>query len=122
MYDDFAIRWRGWDASLRNGFQTFKPESPCCGYANRYDFPASNDICGPSTPATIPGCRDLIYSYASSYLTNIYTCIFLFVFVAILDFLTVIMVIQAANEEERYERMSRKRLLSNASELRMEYL
>ncbi|RKP25093.1 hypothetical protein SYNPS1DRAFT_29162 [Syncephalis pseudoplumigaleata] len=121
MYDDFAYKWRGWDPSLRNGFQTFTPGSPCCGYANPHDFPAANDFCGPSTPMSVPGCRDTIYSYASSYLTNIYTCVFLFVFIGILDFLTVIMVIQAASEEERYERMSQKRLY-RSGDLKMQYL
>ncbi|KAI9598899.1 Tetraspanin/Peripherin [Syncephalis fuscata] len=121
MYDDFAFHWRKWSVSLRDNFQTFTPGSPCCGYSNPHDFPAPSDFCGATTPMSVPGCRDTIYAYASSYLTNIYTCTFLFVFIGILDFLTTIMVIQSANEEERYEKMSQKRV-TRPGELRMQYL
>ncbi|RKP07569.1 Tetraspanin/Peripherin [Thamnocephalis sphaerospora] len=121
MYDGFGSHWRAWDEELRDNFQRLNEHAPCCGFANPTDFAAPSAVCSASTPSTIPGCQATVYTYADSYLRNIYTCIFIFVFIGIFDFFTAVMVVQAASDEERYEKISQK-IMVKPGEMRMQFL
>jgi hypothetical protein len=117
MYDGFAVHWRGWDEELRLAFQTLDPDNPCCGFTGPTDFPATSNICNANTPPTVPGCQATVYSYAAGYLSNIYTWIFIFVFVGLFDFLTAVMVLQAATDEERYQKISQKAVAQSGEKM-----
>ncbi|ORY07846.1 hypothetical protein K493DRAFT_250847 [Basidiobolus meristosporus CBS 931.73] len=96
----FSDKWGTWDMVLKVAFQE---ADNCCGYYNAQDRPADSATCH---MASIPhiGCVDAIHIYTDNYLRNIYTCLFGFVAVDVFAFLACVVLIQARNDQERYEK------------------
>ncbi|RKP11745.1 Tetraspanin/Peripherin [Piptocephalis cylindrospora] len=107
MHDDFATRWRTiWSPSLRKAFQEARGDKFCCGWTGPEDSPSISDTCFANS--TLGGCQDYVFSYADSYLRNIYSLIFGLVVFYVIGFLTGVVVIQARNQEARFERLAQK--------------
>lgn len=64
---------------------------------------------------------ETVFQYADTYLRNIYTCVFGSVIIDVFVFFAGIVVIQAANEEERYEKMAHK-VMAVSGEMKMQFL
>ncbi|KAK9768481.1 hypothetical protein K7432_000822 [Basidiobolus ranarum] len=96
----FSEKWRTWDPVLKVAFQE---ADGCCGYYNAQDDPSDSAFCRiTNVPHT--GCVDAIHIYTDNYLRNIYTCLFGFVAVDVFAFLACVVLIQARNDQERYEK------------------
>ena len=107
MHDDSGANWRNlWSYNLRRSFQEFDPRQPCCGFTSPRDAPAVTDTC--FEQSALPGCQDLVFAYADSYLSNIYTFIFGMTILDFIVFLMAMIFIQERNDEARYEKMAQK--------------
>jgi hypothetical protein len=107
MHDDSGDYWRtSWSYNLRKSFQEFSPDAPCCGFTSPRDAPAITDVC--FEQSALPGCQDLVFTYADSYLRNIYTFIFGLTVLDAIVFLMAVIFLQAVNDEVRFEKMARK--------------
>ncbi|KAK9694469.1 hypothetical protein K7432_013412 [Basidiobolus ranarum] len=98
--NNFSDKWRTWDPALRALFQE---TDSCCGYFDSTDFPADSISCR-SPEHAWPGCVDMIHIYSDNYLRNIYTALFGFVAVDVFAFFALVILIQARNDQERYEK------------------
>jgi len=107
MHDDSGNNWRNsWSYNLRRSFQEFAPDAPCCGFTSPRDAPALTDVC--FEQSALPGCQDLVFAYADSYLRNIYTFIFGLTILDFIVFLMGVIFVQARNDEARFEKMAKK--------------
>lgn len=70
------------------------------------DAPAISETCFANS--TLGGCQEFVFSYADSYLRNIYSLIFGLVVFYVIGFLSGVVIIQARNEEARFERLAQK--------------
>ncbi|ORX94382.1 hypothetical protein K493DRAFT_221395, partial [Basidiobolus meristosporus CBS 931.73] len=102
----FSEKWRTWDPALRALFQE---TDNCCGYFDSTDYPAVSYSCRATETGlgdNWPGCVDMIHIYMDNYLRNIYTALFGFVAVDVFALVAAVVLIQARNDQERYERIS----------------
>jgi len=120
MHDDSGLKWRSsWSYNLRRAFQEAKTDAPCCGFMSPRDAPALTDVC--FDQSALPGCQDFVFSYADSYLRNIYTFIFSLTFLDLFVFLAGVIFVQERNDEARFERMAAK-MFGGKGEVRMREL
>ncbi|KAG0240148.1 hypothetical protein B0O80DRAFT_437230 [Mortierella sp. GBAus27b] len=106
----FAEQWVTWPDSLRIAFQdmtTVRGYGQCCGYKYRQAAVAYG-YCDGDTALAFPGCEEKVSAFADLYLRKLYTSLFGFTVVNVVCFLSVVALIQARNDEERYIRIGRK--------------
>ncbi|KAJ2741957.1 hypothetical protein GGI20_004824 [Coemansia sp. BCRC 34301] len=97
--DLYGHNWRHlWSDSFK---RTFQDSAQCCGYLGPLDGPVmSSPSCQMSDHAY--GCMTSVQKYAQSYLTYIYTGVFLFVFLSLGAMISGMVLIVVRNDEERW--------------------
>lgn len=98
--DLYGHNWRHlWSDSFK---RTFQDSAQCCGYLGPLDGPvmASSSCQLPSDRAY--GCMKSVQKYAQSYLTYIYSGVFVFVFLSLGAMISGMILMIVRNDEERW--------------------
>ncbi|KAF9548264.1 phospholipid scramblase 1 [Mortierella hygrophila] len=113
MRSTFQDQWTNlWVDTLKIAFQdmdTLAGYGQCCGYALRTEV-VSSGACAIANTASIgfPGCEEKISAFADGYLRKLFTSLFGFTIVNVFVFVTMVILIQTRNDEERYIRIGKK--------------
>lgn len=103
----FTEEWSEWPTSMK---ATFEDQLNCCGWTGPTDNAVPSKICDPNNANTssIQGCSNLIIDSADITSRKVFTSLFGFIAIDVFALLATIILIQARNVEERYQKIDEK--------------
>lgn len=117
----FTEEWAEWPTAMKS---TFEDQLNCCGWTDPTDGAVPSKICNPNNAnmSSIQGCSSLIIDSADVTSRKVFTTLFGFIAIDVFVLLATIILIQARNVEERYQKIDEKHGSYVDNALRRQYV
>ncbi|CAG8488261.1 547_t:CDS:2 [Acaulospora colombiana] len=101
----FNDEWAEWSTPMK---AFLEDKLNCCGWSDPSDNPVTSNTCSSANMSSIQGCMDLVIKSADETSQRIFTTLFGFIAIDVFALLATVVLIQARNVEERYQKIDEK--------------